>query len=291
MPRGRSGGGEEAGAAGEAGGAAVLAQDVGVEAVGEVARTRCRCRGRRRRSDRRRRRGRTLGARWCGRSRGSARWPPSPAIDEAERAMATARRTSGRGGRRGSRWCRRRATRRPTAHPGCAAAPGSRGPGLAASATPPPPGHAEGPHVGSVEASSARRCVTSPTSWSMVRPGCRSIDSSSSWVGGSPRRLEVERCRPGWSAGTPSCSRSRPERVEHAGAQEVAVVHAAGRLDQLGQHPVGRGRVVLEAGARLPVEAPRREALEPLARGRPSVARGRAGPWGSRSGGSGAARR
>ena len=49
-------------------------------------------------------------------------------------------------------------------------------------------------------------------------------------------------------------------------------------LDQLGEHPVRRGRVVLVARARLPVAAPLREARRAAARGRPT----RAAPNGAR---------
>ena len=56
------------------------------------------------------------------------------------------------------------------------------------------------------------------------------------------------------------------ERRDDAVVDERAVVAPAGALDQLGQHPVGRGGVVLVAGAGLPDRAPPGEAgAAPLA--------------------------
>ena len=52
------------------------------------------------------------------------------------------------------------------------------------------------------------------------------------------------------------------ERLDDARAHEVAEVRTRAPLDQLGEHPVRRGRVVLVARAGLPVAAPAREALE-----------------------------
>src|SRR5205085_2889959 len=59
------------------------------------------------------------------------------------------------------------------------------------------------------------------------------------------------------------------ERVEHPLVDHLAEVGARDPLDELGEHPVGRAGVVLEAGAGLPVEAPLGEPLQSLLTRRP----------------------
>ena len=57
-----------------------------------------------------------------------------------------------------------------------------------------------------------------------------------------------------------------PGQADRAGdprLDEVAVVAAGHPVDDLGEHPVGGRRVVLVGGARLPVEPPARELLDP----------------------------
>ena len=97
----------------------------------------------------------------------------------------------------------------------------------------------------------------------MVRPATPSTAWSSSDEGGSPRTSRST-TSPWRSAGSPSRRRGSPSGSSTRRVHEGPVVDPAGRLDELGQHPVGGRRVVLEAGARLPVEPPGAEPLEAL---------------------------
>ena len=75
----------------------------------------------------------------------------------------------------------------------------------------------------------------------------------------------------GVGAGLETEDAREPGGVGDPRLDDVAEVLAGDPLEELGQHPVGRRRVVLEAGAGLPVQAPagegRAAALAGVARG------------------------
>ena len=197
-----------------------------------------------RRSGRRRRCGRTPWATPCGpcpgcvsgrrRRPGSARacgWPVCPAAGRAGVAHV--------GGRVGEH------VGLPHRRPGCAAAPGSRARGRRRRITPPPPGTPTARRLGSLKPSSAS-VVTSVTGSSRTP----SAASSSSGVAGSPTATSsaMPSC---WSSGC-RAPRSRPGGRGDALLDDVAVVAAGDPLDDLGEHPVRRGRVVLVASCPAP---------------------------------------
>ena len=65
-----------------------------------------------------------------------------------------------------------------------------------------------------------------------------------------------------WSSSAgPRASCDEPQGLEHAGAQGLGVVLTGDRVDELRQHPVGRGRVVLVPRPDVPVQAPFGERL------------------------------
>ena len=72
-------------------------------------------------------------------------------------------------------------------------------------------------------------------------------------------RARAARCRPARPRGCRAGAGSPSGRAD-ALLDEVAEVDAAQPLDEVGEHPVRRRRVVLEARARLPLELPLREA-------------------------------
>ena len=228
---------------------------VAVEAVREPHERDARSPGRPTRSDRRRRRGRTPAARRCDRSRASPAWPSSPATT-IDRARLAGTPVCGSGKR-------------------VADVPG----GVGEHRRIPQPARVVQQRLVEAGEVGRRRDGAAPGHAGLDGLGPRELherlvgDLAEVEAGDAEHGLPLRRRRRladehrAGELGLLGSGDAEPEgveteRIEHPATDGGAEVLAVDALEQLGQHPVRRGRVVLEPRPGLPVEAPLREGLE-----------------------------